>query len=155
MLKGLRLKKITSIAIYLSLLTGCTNNPSVDEILKSSSKGAVNIVLLDSAVYRKATTRKLDTVTASLLMSTLDKMAVLKRYEQEIGNGYTIEDTLTLGNVNDFCWINNFLLAHRKELPPNLDDTDTYRWIEAKQKRFKQAIDIKMDNKKMENDCRI
>ncbi len=82
-------------------------------------------------------------------------MAVLKSYEEESKGAYLLEDTFTVGNANQFCWINNFLIKHRKELPRNLDDVDTYNWVEKKQKVFKKMLDESLGDRRMDNDCRI
>ncbi|ENX33877.1 hypothetical protein F889_02541 [Acinetobacter colistiniresistens] len=156
MFNKLNLIRIIPASLYLciTLLTACTTAPSVKETLESGSKGAVNMILLDSDVYKKATTKELDAVTISLLFSTLKKMAVLKRFEQEIGGEYKIEESFTVGNANQFCWVNNFLLKHRKELPSNLDRPETYNWIEAKQKVFKKMLDESLGERRMKDDCR-
>lgn len=153
MFKELSLK--VSLAVSIGLLGGCSTTLPVKESLKSGSNGAVGMLLIDSEVYRKATPKALDAVTVSLLFSTLDKMAVLKRYEEEIGNGYTIEEEFTIGNANQLCWVNNFLLEHKKDLPPNLDYSSTYAWVNSKQKVLKNRISEYFGDKKAENDCRF
>ncbi|WP_151776052.1 hypothetical protein, partial [Acinetobacter colistiniresistens] len=114
-----------SLCLCIGLLSGCTNSSNVKQDLKSGGIGAAGMLLTDSEVYRKATAKDLDAITLALLFSTLDKMAVLKSYEEESKGAYLLEDTFTVGNANQFCWINNFLIKHRKELPRNLDDVDT------------------------------
>lgn len=152
---SLKVSLAVKLGICISLLGGCSTNQPIKESLKSGSNGAVGMLLIDSEVYRKATPKTLDAVTLSLLFSTLDKMAVLKRYEEEIGNGYTIEDDFTVGNANQLCWVNNFLLTHKKDLPSNLDYTSTYAWVDSKQKVLKNRISEYFGDKKAENDCRF
>lgn len=151
---NLKVSLVVKFCIVLSLLSGCTAAPSVKESLKSGSDGAVGMLLIDSEVYRKATSRELDAVTVSLLFSTLDKMAVLKRYEQEIGDGYVIEDGFTVGKANQLCWANRFLLEHKKELPPNLDYSSTYTWVTKKQEVLIERLNDYFGDKETENDCR-
>ena len=145
---------IVSLCLYFSLFAGCTNAPDLRENFKSAGIGAAGMLLLDSEVYRKATAKELDTVTASLMFSTITKMAVLQGYEEESKGAYLLEDTFTVGKANQFCWVNNFLLTHRKDLPPNLDYSKIYNWIEAKQIVLKKMLDESLGDRRMEDDCR-
>ncbi|MCU4336699.1 hypothetical protein KTH08_05465 [Acinetobacter dispersus] len=112
------------------------------------------MLLIDSNVYLKATTKKLDSVTWELLKSTIVKIDVIRQFEEEIGGKYKIENDLTIGKINQLCWANNFLLAHRNDFPPNIDHSKTYTWVEAKQKVFKKMLDESLGDRRMEDDCR-
>ncbi|ENX33875.1 hypothetical protein F889_02539 [Acinetobacter colistiniresistens] len=144
-----------SLCLCIGLLSGCTNSSNVKQDLKSGGIGAAGMLLTDSEVYRKATPKELDAVTFTLLTSTLRKMDILGRYEKDSHGAFILEDTFSTGNANQFCWINNFLLAHKKDLPPNIDYSDTYLWVETKQKVFKKMLDESLGDRRMEDDCRI
>lgn len=156
MFKKLSLTKIiyVSMGICFSLLTGCVNSSNIKESLIASGRGATGMLLLDSEVYRKATAKELDAITFELLFSTYYKMAVLQGYEEESRGAFIIEDTFTVGKANQFCWVNNFLLTHKKDFPPNFDYSKTYSWIEAKQTVLKKMLDESLGDRRMEDDCR-
>ncbi|GAA5629886.1 hypothetical protein [Acinetobacter vivianii] len=156
MFKPMNLKKslAISISVYLSLMTGCANTPDAGETLKNGGDGAAGMLLIDSEVYRKAANRQLDAVTVELLFSTIAKMSVLERYEKDSKGAYLLEDTFNVGNANQFCWVNKFLLEHRKEIPANLDYSDTYKWVDAKQLVLVNMLNETLGDKRMKNDCR-
>lgn len=156
MLEKMSLKKslVASFCIFFSLLTGCANTPNISESLKDGGNGAAGMLLIDSDVYRKASSKELDAVTVELLFSTITKMAILARYEKESKGAYLLEDTFTAGNANQFCWVNKFLLTHKKDIPANLDYSETYNWVEAKQKIFIRMLEETLGDKRMKNDCR-
>ncbi|MCH7306604.1 hypothetical protein MMO38_00385 [Acinetobacter sp. NIPH 1852] len=152
------LKKNLVVSMFsISALSACTStltNNEFKEALVHGNSGAISMLLLDSAVYRKAAERDLDAVTWELLKSTLSKVDVVRQFEKEIGGSYKIEESLTLGNMNQLCLVNSFLLTHKKELPPNIDHSETYNWVESKQKVFINNLNETLGDKRMQNDCR-
>ncbi|WP_228129555.1 hypothetical protein [Acinetobacter colistiniresistens] len=152
------IKNLVSSIVVIILFTACSNKLSEDdfrEALINGNSGAIKMLLIDSNVYLKATTKKLDSVTWELLKSTIVKIDVIRQFEEEIGGKYKIENNLTIGKINQFCWANNFLLAHRNDFPPNIDHSKTYTWVETKQKVFKKMLDESLGDRRMEDDCRI
>lgn len=152
--RNLKISLAPSICVCLSLLSGCANTPDTGEALKNGGDGATGMLLLDSEVYRKATNKQLDAVTVELLLSTINKLAVLKRYEKESKGAYLLEDTFNTGNANQFCWVNRFLLEHKKDIPAHLDYSDTYKWVDAKQAVLIGMLNETLGDKRMKNDCR-
>ncbi len=151
------IKNLTVSILSISALSACSStltNKEFKEALINGNSGAINMLLIDSAVYHKATERELDAVTWELLKSTLTKVDVIRQFEEEIGGSYKIEESLTVGNMNQLCLVNNFLLVHKKELPPKIDHSKTYNWVEAKQKLFTNRLNETLGDKRMKNDCR-
>lgn len=151
---NLKISLATSICVCLSLLSGCANTPDTGEALKNGGNGAAGMLLIDSDVYRKAANRPLDAVTVELLLSTINKLAVLSRYEKDSKGAYLLEDTFNTGTANQFCWVNRFLLEYKKDIPANLDYSDTYKWVDAKQVILVNMLNETLGEKRMKNDCR-
>ncbi|ENU92016.1 hypothetical protein F971_03109 [Acinetobacter vivianii] len=112
------------------------------------------MILIDSEDYHKATNKSLDAVTVELLLSTIAKMSVLARYEKDSQGSYILEDTFNTGTANQFCWANKFLLEHKKDIPANLDYSDTYKWVATKQVVLVGMLNETLGDKRMKNDCR-
>ncbi|WP_228262353.1 hypothetical protein [Acinetobacter haemolyticus] len=153
-LKVLNIRNLTVLTIVNFSLFGCSTKLDINETLKHSNVGAVSMLLIDSDVYRVSTDIELNKTSRTLLRTTLTKLDVIRQLEQEIGGDYRIEESLIPAKINQLCLINNFTLAHRKELPPNIDFSDTYNWINDKQLVYKKTLNDYLGDKKLTNDCR-
>lgn len=150
----LNFRNLTVLTIINFSLFGCSTKLDINETLKHSNGGAVSMLLIDSDVYRVSTDIELNKTSRILLRTTLSKLDVIRQFEQEIGGGYRIEENLIPAKINQLCLINNFMLAHKKELPPNIDFSDTYNWINDKQLVYKKTLNDYLGDKKLTNDCR-
>ncbi|MCH7336960.1 hypothetical protein [Acinetobacter sp. NIPH 2699] len=151
----LNFRNLIVLTIINFSLFGCSaKSLDIKETLKQGNGGAISMLLIDSDVYRVSTDIELNKTSRTLLRTTLSKLEVIRKFEQEIGGGYKIEDDLLPAKINQLCLINNFMLTHRKELPPNIDFSDTYNWINDKQIVYKKTLTEYLGDKKLTNDCR-
>lgn len=136
------------------LLVGCANTPKISdkEALMYGKDGALGMLTADSDLYREATFAENNTLTETLYKNTLTKVEILKRFETEIGGNYKIEDDIRAVNMNQLCWIGNFLIAHKKYSTEA--DQELLKWVEAKQDIYKTNINESFGSKKIKNDCR-
>ena len=138
-------------------LSGCVNNQMNNdkEALINATRGAVNMILTDQVVYQRAIATENNKVTHALAYSTLMKAGILQEFEKEIGDEYTIEETLSLSKLNKLCWMGNFLQFYKSNLPLRSDFNDTYKWIDAKEKVWKSKLDAAYGTTKIKDDCRV
>lgn len=149
-----KIKHVFISAILLTLV-GCANTPKISdkEALMHGKDGAIGMLTADSDLYREATFAENNALTETLYKNTLTKVEILKRFEAEIGGNYKIEDDIRAVNMNQLCWIGNFLLAHKKYSSDM--DQELLHWVEAKQQIYKKNINETFGSQKIKNDCRI
>lgn len=150
----LNFRNLIVLTIINFSLFGCSAKSDIKETLKQSNGGAVSMLLIDADVYRVSTDIELNKTSRTLLRTTLSKLEVIRKFEQEIGGDYRIEENLIPAKINQLCLINDFMLAHRKELPPNIDFSDIYNWIDEKQAIYKKTLTDSLGDRRMRNDCR-
>lgn len=152
------LVKLTFISLFFSL-TGCANTQVNNdrEAIINASRGAVNMLIIDQPVYKNAIATETNKVTKALLVTTLEKVGVLKGLEKQIGNGYIVEESLSLGKLNQLCWTTKFLLHYKKDIPQEAQAaySDVYSWIDAKQTAWTKKLNSAYTKDELgEDDCR-
>ncbi|MEQ1123619.1 hypothetical protein [Acinetobacter seifertii] len=141
------------------LISGCVNTQinSDKEALKNATRGAVGMVLLDHHMYKNAIESGYNAVTQSMLASTLLKAGILRTYEKEVGDGYTIESNLPLAKLNKLCWMGKFVQHYKNNIPAeNLPAyKDTLVWLDAKQTTLLKKLNDSYSKDELgEDDCR-
>ncbi|WP_320339703.1 hypothetical protein [Acinetobacter nosocomialis] len=127
------------------------------EAIINASRGAVNMLIIDQPVYKNAIATETNKVTKALLVTTLEKVGVLKGLEKQIGNGYMVEESLSLGKLNQLCWTTKFLLHYKKDIPQEAQAaySDVYSWIDAKQTAWTKKLNSAYTKDELgEDDCR-
>lgn len=143
-----------SLIFFLSLISGCTNSANYQDDIKNANIGARSMIYLDYLVYKNAINSDLTPITQALLQSTIQKVAVIKGFEKTSGDKYQIEDEMSIAEINQMCWMGNFLLEYKKNLPKEIDYSDVYSWIETKQLKWKEKLNEIYGNEKIQDDCR-
>ena len=139
------------------LITGCITSPPsevVSEALKNANRGAIGMIQSDYKMYKIASKSKLNPMTEALLYSTIEKVAVIRGYEQSIGSNYSVDDGLNIMEINQICWMGNFLQEYKQYIPPEMDKNTIYAWIELKQKKWKDKLNKVYGNEIIKDDCR-
>ena len=116
-------------------------------------EGALGMLIADADFYREATFSKNNPLTSTLFKNTLTKLELLRAFETEIGGDFKIETDLRSVDMNQLCWIINFVESNKKYA--TTEDKDIMQWIETKQKAFKTNIDQTFGSRRIDNDCRI
>ncbi|MDS7933777.1 hypothetical protein RMB03_19860 [Acinetobacter sp. V91_7] len=151
--------KITLISVLYLALSGCANTQVNNnrEAVINSTRGAVDMLIMDQPVYRNAIANEKNKVTNALLYTTLKKMGVLSELEKEIGNNFVIEEDLSLAKLNQLCWTTKFLQHYRNDLSPEsqADYQKVYAWVDAKQSIWLKKLNESFSKDELgENDCR-
>lgn len=146
------------IALVL-MVSGCANTQvnNDKEALKNATRGAVGMVLLDHHMYKNAIASGNNAVTQSMLASTLLKAGILKNYEKEVGDGYTIESSLPLAKLNKLCWMGKFVQHYQNDIPAETLPAykDTLVWLNAKQAALLKKLNESYGKDELgEDDCR-
>ncbi|MGN3113510.1 hypothetical protein ACTFX3_17120 [Acinetobacter baumannii] len=151
--------QITLASILCLTIGGCANtqvnNPR--EAVINSTRGAVDMLIMDQPVYRNAIANEKNKVTNALLYTTLKKVGVLRELEKEIGNNYVIEEDLSLAKLNQLCWTTKFLQHYRNDLSAEsqADYQKVYAWVDAKQSLWIKKLNESFSKDELgENDCR-
>lgn len=151
-------KFIIPLSILCCLfLTSCSLASQTDknsEALKNANRGIVGTLLSDAKVYQIASTSEPSPLTQQLLLSTLEKVAVIRGYEQTIGNAYHFDADLNIAQINQICWMGIFLQKHRPYLPTQIDKHASYLWINAYVKHWQHQLNTTYGDTLIENDCR-
>lgn len=150
------LKNIKSCCLifFLCLISGCTNLAKHQVDIKNANIGARSMIYLDYLVYKNAIKSDLTPITEALLQSTIQKVAVVKGFEKTSGDEYEIEDDMSIAEVNQMCWMGNFLQKYRKNLHQEIDYSDVYLWIDIKQSKWKAKLNKVYGNEIIKDDCR-
>lgn len=139
-------------------LTSCSLTSQTDKnsvALKNANRGIVGTTLLsDTKVYQIASSSEPSPLTQQLLLSTLEKVAVIRGYEQTIGNAYHFDTELNITQINQICWMGIFLQKHKPYLPTQIDKHASYLWIKAYVKHWQHQLNSTYGNTLIENDCR-
>jgi len=151
--------KTVLISIFVLAISGCANTQvnNYREAVINSTRGAVDMLIMDQPVYRNAITTEKNKVTTALLFTTLKKMGVLKELEKEVGNNFVIEESLSLAKLNQLCWTTKFLQHYKNDLPPQsqADYKDVYTWVDAKQATWLKKLNESYGKDELgDNDCR-
>lgn len=150
-------KNATSSFLVLLFMTGCSSTPTTDtnlEAFKNANRGAIGIIQSDYKVYKLATQSELTPITEQLLYSTIEKVSVIKGYEKNIGENYSVDADLSISQINQICWMGNFLQEYKQYIPANIDKSDTYLWLDSKQLKWKEKLNKIYGNEKIQDDCR-
>jgi hypothetical protein len=151
--------KIILISIFYLAISGCANTQVNNhrEAVINSTRGAVDMLIMDQPVYRNAIANEKNKVTNALLYTTLKKMGVLRELEKEVGNNFVIEEDLSLAKLNQLCWTTKFLQYYKNDLSPQsqTDYQKVYAWVDAKQSVWLKKLNESYSKDELgENDCR-
>jgi len=151
--------KPTLLSLLILAVSGCANtqvNNYKDAVI-NSTRGAIDMLIMDQPVYRNAIANEKNKVTNALLYTTLKKMGVLRELEKEIGGNFVIEESLPLGKLNQLCWTTKFLQYYKNDLSAEsqADYKEVYTWIDSKQIAWLKKINEAYGKDELgENDCR-
>ncbi|MEQ1064682.1 hypothetical protein ABLB96_15510 [Acinetobacter sp. XH1741] len=151
--------KLILISMFALTSCGCTNTQvkNYREDVINSTRGAVNMLIMDQPVYKNAIASEKNKVTNALLYTTLKKAGVLSELEKEIGNNFVIEESLSLAQLNKLCWTTKFLQHYKKDLSPQsqVDYQKVYAWVDAKQSTWLKKLNEGYTKDELgEDDCR-
>lgn len=93
-------------------------------------------------------------MTEALLYSTIEKVAVIQGYEKSIGSNYSVDDDLKIAEINQICWMGNFLQEYKQYIPPQIDKNMIYQWIDSKQLKWKNRLNKVYGSERIKDDCR-
>lgn len=150
-------KLITLSSLCFIFLASCSLASQTDinsEALKNANRGIVGTLLSDAKVYQIASSSELSPLTQQLLLSTLEKVAVIRGYEQTIGNHYRFDEDLNIAQINQICWMGVFLQNYKQYLPTQINKHESYIWIDGYVKHWQQDLNDAYRDKFIENDCR-
>ncbi|MGK9156438.1 hypothetical protein [Acinetobacter radioresistens] len=153
-IQNLKNTKNYSLIFFLCLISGCTNSANHQDDIKNANIGARSMIYLDYLVYKNAINSDLTPITQALLQSTIQKVAVIKGFEKTSGDDYKIEDEMSIAEINQLCWMGNFLQEYKKNLPKEIDYSDVYLWVDTKQSKWKAKLNKVYGNEKIKDDCR-
>lgn len=151
--------KLLYVPLFLLFINGCTNNQvnSDREALVNAGRGAVSIITDDHRVYRFALQSKNSDVTKSLVYATLSKANTLKAFEEGAGNGYVIEESLTVPKLNKICWMAKFARETKNILSPEeqANNRNIYTWLETKEQIWLKKLNASYSKDELgTDDCR-
>lgn len=95
-------KLIILSSLCFIFLASCSLASQTDinsEALKNANRGIVGTLLSDAKVYQIASSSELSPLTQQLLFSTLQKIAVIRGYEQTIGKSYRFDEDLNIAQI--------------------------------------------------------
>ncbi|WP_180185959.1 hypothetical protein [Acinetobacter sp. YH01008] len=150
-------KLITLSSLCFIFLASCSLASQTDinsEALKNANRGIVGTLLSDAKVYQIASSSELSPLTQQLLFSTLEKIAVIRGYEQTIGKSYRFDEDLNIAQINQICWMGVFLQKYKQYLPTKIDKNESYIWVDAYVKHWQHDLNESYRDTLIENDCR-
>lgn len=140
-------------------MNGCANTKVNNdrEALVNAGRGAVSVITTNYRVYRYALQEKNSDVTKSLVYATLTNADVLKAFEEGVGNGYVIEESLNTRKLNQICWMAKFARETKDVISPEDQDIykDIYAWLNAKEQVWLKKINSTYTKDELgPDDCR-
>lgn len=137
------MKKFILIGLLPFLISGCNAKPTPQQELTIQAKFLPTIVGIDAGVYALASQQKPTPLTIQLFDSALFKAGLLMKYENEVGNNFSIEDGTSIVKINSLCLMGKFLKSPDYQDTVKMDKkyhADLYRWLDTKQKKWETLL---------------
>ncbi|MCH7314811.1 hypothetical protein [Acinetobacter sp. ANC 3882] len=137
------MKKFILIGLLPFLISGCNAKTTPQQELSIQAKFLPTIVGIDAGVYAIALQQKPTPLTIQLFDSALLKAGLLMKYENEVGNNFSIEDGTNIVKINSLCLMGKFLNSPDYQSTVNIDKkyhADLYRWLDMKQKKWENLL---------------
>ena len=136
-------KVLSAILICTIFTTGCNSSPTPQQELDIQADFFPTILRMDGNTFAFADKSAPNELTMELFKSTLLKASMLKKYEKEAKNGFSLEKNRNSVELNSMCLMTQFLLnksyIEKAKLNPEFYE-DIYGWINTKNKLWSDLL---------------
>lgn len=140
--------KNSSLLIFTILTTslfstGCNSSPSLQQEVDIQANFLPALIRMDGNTFALATQSSPTELTMELFESTLLKASMLRKYEIEAKNNFSLEKDRNPVELNSMCLMTKFLLNKSYIEKANLNAEfyeDIYGWINTKNKLWSNLL---------------
>ena len=140
----IKILKFISILIFSSILTtGCKSSPSPQLELDVQANFFPSMLRIDGNLFALANQTPPNDLTIELFKSTLLKATLLRKYEVEAKNNFSLEKNRNPIELNSMCLMTKFLLNKSYIQKANLNPEfyeDIYGWITTKNSSWENLL---------------
>lgn len=125
------------IFITTLISTGCNSSPTPQQELDIQASFLPTMLRMDGNTFALANQTTPNDLTMELFESTLLKAAMLRKYEKEAKNNFSLEKDRNPIELNSMCLMTKFLMnkSYIEKAKLNADfNEDIYGWINTKNK---------------------
>lgn len=123
--------------------TGCNSTPSPQQELDIQASFFPTILRMDGNTFALANQTAPNDLTMELFESTLLKAAMLRKYEKDAKNNFTLEKDRNSVELNSMCLMTKFLMNKSYIEKAKLNTEfyeDIYGWINTKNKLWENLL---------------
>lgn len=142
MLKNSHLLIVTILTAAL-FSTGCNSSPSLQQEVDIQASFLPTMLRIDGNIFALANQTSPNNLTMELFESTLLKATMLRKYEKEAKNNFSLEKDRNPVELNSMCLMTKFLLNKSYIEKANLNSEfyeDIYGWINTKNKLWSNLL---------------
>lgn len=142
MLKNSHLLIVTILTAAL-FSTGCNLSPSLQQEVDIQASFLPTMLRIDGNIFALANQTSPNNLTMELFESTLLKATMLRKYEKEAKNNFSLEKDRNPVELNSMCLMTKFLLNKSYIEKANLNSEfyeDIYGWINTKNKLWSNLL---------------
>ena len=134
---------IATILTTALFSTGCNSSPTHQQELDIQASFLPTILRMDGNTFALANKTSPNDLTMELFESTLLKAAMLRKYEKEAKNNFSLEKDRNPVELNSMCLMTNFLMnkSYIEKAKLNAEFyEDIYGWINTKNKLWENLL---------------
>lgn len=136
--------KIISVILLSSIFTtGCNSSPTPQQELDIQAGFLPTMLRMDGNTFALADKSTQNELTMELFKSTLLKASMLRKYEKEAKNDFSLEKNRNSVELNSMCLMTKFLLNKSYIEKAKLNSEfyeDIYGWINTKNKLWSDLL---------------